>query len=1235
MAPPTTTPPPDGESRYYRALTGRRYGPPPTSGPVVSVLTYPLYDISGDYVVPDGGDWSSRFPVRQDYGVSNWAHGIPVGVGRVEHKAIDHPERPGETVTVAVGYTDFFHKASDLDGVDLTEYKSPGDRRPVGRYTVSDVLRAAADAEELVRNDVATGVSIEFEPRGRKGMPEEPGAAYWDLEGWSHLDNRPPRFFKDWYGLAYAHARMPVNQGCRTVTSKSLPEGHPSRTPQGYPDLPDYQDRAIVIAETGRLPGGRPLDGRILKAFREAGGVDLLPPRRPSVRVEGVVPVEVKATYPHDPEVLEKLLADKGLQKAGFNLKVLQSLHPDDIAALSRQAAEGGHADIGGPHAYELVDEDAEGAGEKATPSRRTDVTDFSGARNSASRLSRWAYDATATVPGGEHTRHSQDALDHAEEGNSAYAARAHRRAASIHRTAMEKVPEGSEEYFGHEAAADLHRRAAALHEVEDTSTNRGHEIPSRIHAKAGSDEWISEKIKKIMREGVRGKKVSQKQAVAIAYSMAGRASKAIDPSNYSFTQLFNDRKHTGSRGHVYKTHAETGYQEQGREYHLSDKLLGKMQEHAKSLPAASDYTVHLIRGRTAEGKDTGEHYFVVAKHSRKDKSVTSHAVLTHDEMKTLAARENKNRDKSRGFVSRALGNFAKVLESRPDITVKALPEDWADGGDIHPEYVAGLTPDCQPEDVYVKADDEGDDSAFEAAYSASERAHGLTRASRTDRALPFSSDALRSGGTRDHTTSAIHHGNAAYYHERAGDTEAASAHREAERLHRTAAASYRPSGAKSVDTSMPSDRAVNRIKQGFNRTLTAGAASLSQRAALASKASGHDTAFRKAGSANAMAEHASTAQDTANLHHFHTQAANLHMEAVGHHEGAGHDGPAEAHRSAAEAHYRAATHYGSMLGGAKSMSPRPGGSVPLHHLADSITQGLAKQTVPPGHVAQSQHASNLSRLASFAKGGMEAHSLHLAAADAHDKAASNFSSDHKYGRQHSDLAAAHREAAFSIDHPELRGAKSIPDYSTPGQDPDAPPVGVRILLNMAQYKMDGCEAAIRDLQASDNVELRRFVMTKCAEWEREAGEFQARAQALDATLKGASAVAPLGPDGVVLDTGGVVGADGTQTKSVPEAAPWWSREFKAEDAELKVERDELGGIVCKAYPEWEPRRFPQSALRDVGPVRKSKPIAPKAPPPEPDPEVERVLRAVADEAKRTKEILDAVEARKRNGVQI
>jgi len=40
------------------------------------------------------------------------------------------------------------------------------------------------------------------------------------------------------------------------------------------------------------------------------------------------------------------------------------------------------------------------------------------------------------------------------------------------------------------------------------------------------ADHKISEKVKKIMHEGIKGKKVSQKQAVAVAFSMSRKAKK-------------------------------------------------------------------------------------------------------------------------------------------------------------------------------------------------------------------------------------------------------------------------------------------------------------------------------------------------------------------------------------------------------------------------------------------------------------------------------------------------------------------------------------------------------------------------------------------------------------------------------------------------------------------------------------------------------------------------------------
>ncbi len=43
---------------------------------------------------------------------------------------------------------------------------------------------------------------------------------------------------------------------------------------------------------------------------------------------------------------------------------------------------------------------------------------------------------------------------------------------------------------------------------------------------KSAKEAFISGKIKKIMHEGIRGKKVPQKQAIAVAYSYARRGKK-------------------------------------------------------------------------------------------------------------------------------------------------------------------------------------------------------------------------------------------------------------------------------------------------------------------------------------------------------------------------------------------------------------------------------------------------------------------------------------------------------------------------------------------------------------------------------------------------------------------------------------------------------------------------------------------------------------------------------------
>ena len=131
----------------------------------VAVLTYPAPDADRDYVRPDGGDWTSRFPSNP---VVNWDHGQPVGSGTV---AVVPVTVRGVPTPLPVGTTHFFQTAADAGRVDLTEYatRPDGTRTAVGRFAADDCVRLAADVHRLVREDAASGVSIEFERTGAEG----------------------------------------------------------------------------------------------------------------------------------------------------------------------------------------------------------------------------------------------------------------------------------------------------------------------------------------------------------------------------------------------------------------------------------------------------------------------------------------------------------------------------------------------------------------------------------------------------------------------------------------------------------------------------------------------------------------------------------------------------------------------------------------------------------------------------------------------------------------------------------------------------------------------------------------------------------------------------------------------------------------------------------------------------------------------------------------------------------
>lgn len=249
---------PTGQSQtpniIYRAFSGRVYKSAPQIGPVPAVLTYPLTDYAGDYVRPGGGDWSgvSNRPI------ANWTHEIPVGRGVVSVKALT---LGGQTHPVDFGQTTFFQREADLEGQTFPK-REVGTYRQVGTYSAKAILTAAEQVERLVRDDVATGVSVEFKANGPQG------SAWWELDTFSELERRPCRHYEDWTGLAYAHAIQPVNPGARTLLTTDV----------------EHLEKAIRIAETGKL-GSSPLCEIVMKSFRPLAHL-ARPNNRVTVRVE-------------------------------------------------------------------------------------------------------------------------------------------------------------------------------------------------------------------------------------------------------------------------------------------------------------------------------------------------------------------------------------------------------------------------------------------------------------------------------------------------------------------------------------------------------------------------------------------------------------------------------------------------------------------------------------------------------------------------------------------------------------------------------------------------------------------------------------------------------------------------------------------------------------------------------------------------------------------------------------
>ncbi len=162
-----------------------------------AVLTYPQRDLQGDYIDPEGGEWSE---FERNGRVVNFDHGPPVGTGVVGTKSI--PVN-GERVNVPTGVTTFFEKAADLRGLKLLKRDARGS--VVGLWDADTCLRYAEQVAPLVADGTLNGVSLEFRVAGPEGLA-------FKAIGQSPFADRPAYHVWAWNGVSWAAAcHVPVN----------------------------------------------------------------------------------------------------------------------------------------------------------------------------------------------------------------------------------------------------------------------------------------------------------------------------------------------------------------------------------------------------------------------------------------------------------------------------------------------------------------------------------------------------------------------------------------------------------------------------------------------------------------------------------------------------------------------------------------------------------------------------------------------------------------------------------------------------------------------------------------------------------------------------------------------------------------------------------------------------------------------------------------------------------------
>lgn len=217
---------------------------------VTAALTYPVHDRAGDYVQPDGGDWS--------------VHKADPWVG-LEHYRFSKsrnemllPGEPGATEEIVRVGT-----AADPDtGAHSVVLKAmPEGRLPFGTTWFDPADRLSAQTFRLVEEGALEGVSLEFTLR--KGMYRELGPSPLERRNAYHVDG--------WNGLGWVHCVTPVNPGAQILKAVGA-----------------AQDIVLRVVTSGRV-GDEPAHPLILKSLARFA------PGKSATVTGGFTPVEMKA----------------------------------------------------------------------------------------------------------------------------------------------------------------------------------------------------------------------------------------------------------------------------------------------------------------------------------------------------------------------------------------------------------------------------------------------------------------------------------------------------------------------------------------------------------------------------------------------------------------------------------------------------------------------------------------------------------------------------------------------------------------------------------------------------------------------------------------------------------------------------------------------------------------------------------------------------------------------------